>query len=327
MKSITKVDIPTNCEVVNDGKVQTHIKPRGSKRKERLAIYTDRISAGDERLPFAIIHKGKILLWLTVFFKTMFSNIVENDIISYDQEYAMACGGINEARRKYRNRVLLIQEVTQIPVECIARKYLVGSLFAEYTKDGLFTLGHRLSRNMKEYDKLEAAIFTPSIKNKEGHDVNITYDQMVVFLREWLAKKENKHLKIDAQVLSQLLRSTTLAIFQAGSNFLSENGLILADWKGEFGLFVNDQGEIILIWSDEGITPDTARIWLENSYGKRKIPLGLDKDAVRNWIKNHGGDRNVPLDVQMKTAKANMTFAEMVLPPEYLQKIYEEPAY
>lgn len=325
---LTEVKVSKH-EVVSDGKVQTHIRPLQGKENVRLAIFTDRISAGDERLPFGISHKGKILVWLTVFFKTMFSHIVENDIISSDQEYALAYANMDGkgVRRFYRNRVLLIREVIQIPVECIARRYLVGSLLTEHTKDLLFTLGHMLPRGMKKHDKLSQAIFTPSIKNKEGHDKNITYDQLVVFLRKWLAEEKNRNLKIDAQVLAQLLRSTTLAIFQEGSNFLSEKGLILADWKGEFGFFIDSKGDIILVWSDEGITPDTARIWLKDSYGEGKIPVGLDKDAVRNWIEGHGGDRNVPLDVQLKTAKAYMIFAEMVLSPEYLQKICEEPAY
>jgi phosphoribosylaminoimidazole-succinocarboxamide synthase len=328
MKSITKVDVPDNCVLVLDGKVQTHIKSKESKGKpRRLAIYTDRISAGDERLDFPIINKGKILLWLTVFFKMMFQNIIENDIISYDQEYALASGGINEDRRKYRNRVLLIQEVTQVPVECIVRRYLVGSLLAEYLKDLFFVFGHILQRNMKKYDRLKTPIFTPSIKSKEGHDVNVSYEQLVEFLREWLARKENQKFKIDAQALAQLLRSTSMAIFQSGSEFLETKDLILADWKGEFGIYLNEEGEIALVWSDEGITPDTARIWIKSSYGEGKDPVGLDKDAVRNWIKEHDGNRNVPLEVQLQTSKAYMTFAEAVLPSEYLKKIYEEPAY
>lgn len=326
---LTKVEVDQDdFRIVSDGKVQTHIKPQQrEERRNRTAIYTDRISAGDERLPFGIVKKGKILLWLTVFFKTMFSNIIENDIISYDQEYAMASGGINKNRRKYRNRTLLIREVTQVPVECIARAYLAGSLFKEYQKRGLFTFGFLLPKDVKEYDKLGTAIFTPSIKNKEGHDENITYDQLVEFLRKWLSEEENKHFKIDAQVLAQLLRSTTLAIFQAGSKFLDEKGLILADWKGEFGLYIDKNGETILVWSDEGITPDTARIWLKKSYGEGKIPVGLDKDAVRNWINEHGGDRNVPIEVQMKTVIGYMSFAEKVLPKEFLDKIHIEPKY
>lgn len=314
--------------MVLDGKVQTHIKSKESKeRPQRLAIYTDRISAGDERLDFPIINKGKILLWLTVFFKTMFESIVENDIVSYDQEYAIASGGINENRKKYRNRVLLIKEVTQIPVECIARRYLTGSLLVEYLKGSVFVLGHILKHGMKEYDKLPTSIFTPSIKNAKGHDVNISYAQLIEFLREWLAREENQKFKIDAQSLAQLLRSTTLAIFQSGSEFLETKDLILADWKGEFGIYLNKKGEIVLVWSDEGITPDTARIWTKSSYGEGKKPRGLDKDAVRNWIKDHNGDRNVPLEVQLQTSKAYMTFAEAVLPPDYLEAIYKEPVY
>lgn len=328
MNSITEVVVPDTCVKVCDGKVQVHLKPRGrEKRNQRLAIFTDRISASDERLSFPIRNKGKILVWLTVFFKTIFENIVENDIISYDQEYALASGGINNIRKKYRNRVLLIREVTQIPVECIARGFLAGSLEKEYRKKGLFTLGHLLPEGLKKFDKLKTPIFTPSIKNREGHDTNITYDHLVEFLRRWLRKKENAHLKIDAQALAQLLRSTTLAIFHAGSDFLDEKGLILADWKGEFGLYVDKNGEIILVWSDEGITPDTARIWKKDSCGKGKIPEGLDKDAVRNWISEHNGDRNVPYEVQERTAEAYATFAEIVLPEEYLNKIYEETAY
>jgi phosphoribosylaminoimidazole-succinocarboxamide synthase len=326
---LTKVDVEKDdCKIVAVGKVQTHVVPQQRTGKgERLAIYTDGISAGDERLSFGIFKKGKILLWLTVFFKTMFSHIVENDIISDDQEYAIASGGINTNRRRFRNRALLIREVTQIPVECIAREYLTGSLWREYLKKLFFTLGHLLPEGMKEFDKLENVIFTPSIKNKTGHDENITYDHLVEFLREWLAQEENKHFKIDAQVLAQLLRSTTLAIFHAGSRFLDEKGLILADWKGEFGLYIDEKGETIFVWSDEGITPDTARIWLKDSYGPGKIPVGLDKDAVRNWIEAHGGDRNVPFEIQLKTAEAYMSFAEKVLPEEYLDKINIEPTH
>ncbi|MFA5013564.1 MAG: phosphoribosylaminoimidazolesuccinocarboxamide synthase [Candidatus Paceibacterota bacterium] len=316
-----EIEVPEDSVVISDGKVQTHIKHKESKRDERVAIYTDRISACDERLPFGITNKGKILLWSTIFFKRKFENIVENDIVSFDQSYAMASGGINKNSEIYRNRVLLIREVVQIPVECIAREYLVGSLFAEYSKDSSFALGHTLPRGMKEYDKLGVPIFTPSIKNKTGHDTNITYNELISFLREWLDREENRKFKIDAQLLAQLLRSTTLAIFSAGSKFFDEKGAILADWKGEFGLYINDKGETIFVWSDEGITPDTSRVWLKESYGEGKIPIGLDKDPVRKHKKK--GD--VPFEVQLETIRIYRTFSEMLLPPEYLEKIYEEP--
>ncbi|MDD5098117.1 MAG: phosphoribosylaminoimidazolesuccinocarboxamide synthase [Candidatus Pacebacteria bacterium] len=329
MELLTEANLP-DCEIVNVGKVQIHVRSKiknDKKKKERTAIFTDNISAGDERLGFGIKNKGKILLWLTIFFKTMFSHIVENDIVSIDQEYAMASAGINKVRRRFRNRVLLIEEVIQIPVECIARGYLVGSFYKAYLKAKLFVLGYILPEGMKEYDQLEKSLFTPSIKNKEGHDENVSYEELVVFLRKWLSQEENKHLKIDAQTLAQLLRSTTLAIFNEAKRFFLERDLILVDWKCEFGLCVDKNGEIILVWSDEGITPDTSRVWLKESYGEGKIPIGLDKDAVRKWVESHNGDKNVPMEIREKTAEAYMLFAEKILPEEYLKKITEEPLY
>lgn len=326
MTSIVEVKIPSTSKKVYEGKVQIHLKSKDEKKAQRLAIFTDRISAGDEKLNFPIKNKGKILVWSTVFFKELLGNLIPNDIISCDQDYSLACGGINKDRKKYWNRALLIREVTQIPVECIARSFLVGSLYEAYQKDQFSPLGHYLPEGMKKFDKLKTPIFTPSIKNKDGHDTNITYRQLVEFLREWLAREENRRFKIDAQILAQLLRSTTLAIFRAGSDYLYENELVLADWKGEFGLYLCE-GEVILVWSDEGITPDTARIWRRESCGEGKIPVGLDKDAVRNWISEHNGDRNVPPEIQKKTAEAYATFAHLVLPRKYLYKIYEEPAY
>jgi len=324
MTSITEIEVPDTSEKVYEGKVQVHLRSKGYNKAQRLAIFTDRISAGDERLGFPIKNKGRILVWSTVFFKQLLEDIVPNDIISCDQDYSLACGGINKDRKKYWNRALLIREVTQIPVECIARSYLVGSLHEAYQNDQPFPLGYHLPEGMKKFDKLKTPIFTPSIKNKEGHDTNITYRQLVEFLREWLAREENRHFKIDARILAQLLRSTTLAIFRAGSDYLYDNDLVLADWKGEFGFYLCD-GEVILVWSDEGITPDTARIWRKESCGKGMIPVGLDKDAVRNWISEHDGNRDVPYDVRAKTAEAYKTFAHLVLPKEYLCKIYEEP--
>ncbi len=321
MEPLLEVKLP-ELELLYRGKVQDHYKPKNPRlSRTRLVFFTDRISAKNKMLGFGIECKGVIQRTLTVFFKGMMRNIVPSDIVSSNQYRTLTlCGIGGEDREMYMGRCLLIDDLDQVPVECIVKDYYVGSLIEGYEKKEPFAIEHHLPSDPKKYDKLPMAIFIPSIKNKQGNDENVSYEQLVEFLKDWLARDENKHITISAELLAQLLRSTTLAIFAQAKEYFLAKGLILADFKLEFGLRVNDDGSFAIMWSDEGLTPDTVRVWFKETWGEGKIPVGLDKDIIRDFLDENGVDAEVPEDLRKRVAKVWMDFGEKTLPPEVFEK-------
>ena len=158
---------------------------------------------------------------------------------------------------------------TCIPIESVVRGYLAGSGWKEYGRSGM-VCGLRLPAGLQECSQLPEPVFTPSTKAEEGHDENISFEQMADLVGKQLSEK---------------LRELSLSIYSQGVALARQRGIIVADTKFEFGMF---EDEILLI--DEVLTPDSSRFWPLSEYGQ--VQPSFDKQFVRDWLTQSGWDRN-----------------------------------
>jgi phosphoribosylaminoimidazole-succinocarboxamide synthase len=225
-------------------------------------VSTDRISAFDVIMQEGIPLKGKILTQISEFWFDFSKKIIPNHLIS------TSLSDFPEIVKKYTSilegRSMLVKKAELIPLECIVRGYISGSGWNEYKKSGT-VCGIELPKNLVESEKLPEPIFTPSTKADIGdHDENIS---------------EEKAKEIVGEKVYNILKTKSLEIYKAASEFAFEKGIILADTKMEFG-FLGD--EIILI--DELLTPDSSRFWPKNLYQKGRGQYSFDKQYVRDYL-------------------------------------------
>ena len=161
------------------------------------------------------------------------------------------------------------------PLECVARGYLTGSGWVEYQQSQSVT-GIPLPSGLQDGSKLPENIFTPATKAEMGdHDENISFDRAISIVGE-----------SDAQTL----RSLTLKLYGAASEYAATRGIILADTKFEFGR--DSDGKICL--GDEALTPDSSRFWAADSWKPGGAQPSFDKQYVRDWLLSCGWDRKSP---------------------------------
>jgi phosphoribosylaminoimidazole-succinocarboxamide synthase len=146
--------------------------------------------------------------------------------------------------------------------------------------------GISLPAGLTESDRLPEPIFTPATKAEEGHDINITFEQMC---------------DIVGRETSEKLRGLSQDIYRRGAEVALSKGIIIADTKFEFGQL---NGKLILI--DEVLTPDSSRFWPVDQYQPGKGQPSFDKQFVRDWLTQTGWDKNskppeLPADVVAKT--------------------------
>ena len=236
-----------------------------------LIVVTDRISAFDVVLPTPIPDKGKILTLMTLFWLDFLKDIVENHLITaYIEEYPEVLKPYKEILHQ---RSMIVKKAKVIPVECIVRGYITGSAMKEYQKTGK-VCGIKLPEGLKEADKLPEPIFTPSTKAEEGHDINITFDELI---------------NIVGKEVAETLRELSLKLYTKASNYAESKGIIIADTKFEFGFY---EGKIILI--DEVLTPDSSRFWPKDEYEPGKPQKSFDKQFIRDWLSSLSWEENAP---------------------------------
>ena len=264
-----------------------------------LFVATDRISAFDVVLSPGIPDKGKVLNQISNFWFRKFTN-VENHLVETDFERFPAHV---RAHKELRGRSVLVKKCDVVPIECVARGYLVGSGLKEYQQTGK-VCGIALEPGLTTASKLRQPIFTPATKEETGHDENISFERMSSIVGGELASK---------------LRDLTLSLYEQAATYAAARGIIIADTKFEFGLL---DGRII--WIDEALTPDSSRFWPADRYAVGKNPPSYDKQFVRDWLESTGWDKNppapeLPRDVVSKTrekyleAYRQLTGAELTL--------------
>ena len=236
-----------------------------------LIVATDRISAFDFVLPDPIPNKGIYLTQLSIFWFEKMKNIVDNHLISGDVE------DFPDELKDYRDildkRSMLVRKTEVIPVECIVRGYLSGSGWKEYREKGEIC-GVKLPKGLRESEKLDEPIFTPTTKAEKGHDMPITFEQLKDMVGKETAEK---------------LRDLSIEIYEKARDYAYQRGIIIADTKFEFGV---KDGEIILV--DELLTPDSSRFWPLDAYEPGKPQPSFDKQYVRDYLTSTGWDKDSP---------------------------------
>lgn len=232
---------------------------------ELLIIATDRISAFDYILPDKIPEKGKILTQISSYWFEQTASIIPNHIIStHVQDFPKIIRDVSDDIEK---RSMLVKKAEKLPIECIVRGYISGSGWNDYKKTGK-VCELTLPAGLVESEKLPQPLFTPSTKAEEGHDENISFEEM--------------KQQID-QLLADKIRELSLHLYTFAHDVLLSKNIILADTKFEFGLYNN---EIILI--DEIFTPDSSRFWDKDEYEPGKSQKSFDKQFVRDYLISKG---------------------------------------
>jgi phosphoribosylaminoimidazole-succinocarboxamide synthase len=222
-----------------------------------VMVVSDRISAFDVILPEGIPFKGQVLNQIAAQFLDATQDIVKNWKVATPDP--MVTVGV---------------KCEPYEVEMVIRGYLTGHAWREY-RDGKRTLcGVTLPEGMKENQKFPEPIITPTTKAKEGHDEDISKEEIIA---QGIVSKEEY----------EQLEAYTRAIYQRGSEIAAKMGLILVDTKYEFG---KKDGEIILM--DEIHTPDSSRYFYAKDYeadfAAGKAQKQLSKEFVRQWLIENG---------------------------------------
>lgn len=260
MNSFSETTSP--LRLVGRGKVRD-IYDAGEDRL--LMITTDRISAFDVVLPQPIPRKGEVLTQTTVWWLDQLEDLTPHHLITADPAVIEAAvpeaGPLLEGRRY---SAMLVRKTEPIMVECVVRGYLAGSAWAEYRKYGTLA-GEPLPPGLVESARLDPPIFSPATKAVEGHDENITFDEVV---------------RLVGRELAEELRRRSLAIYERGREIAASRGIIVADTKFEFGLLPD--GTMLLI--DEVLTPDSSRFWPLEDYVPGRAQPSFDKQPVRDYL-------------------------------------------
>ncbi|MEO6285849.1 MAG: phosphoribosylaminoimidazolesuccinocarboxamide synthase [Dyadobacter sp.] len=225
--------------------------------KRLVMVATDRISAFDVILPRAIPYKGQVLNQIAAHFLNATSDIVPNWL----QEVPDPNVSIGLKCQAY-------------PVEMVVRGYLAGHAWREYAVGKRSVCGVSLPDGLKENDKLPYPIITPTTKAHEGHDEDISREEILA--QGLVSEDEYEHLE-----------RYTLALFARGTEMAADQGLILVDTKYEFGQL---DGIIYLI--DEIHTPDSSRYFYKDVYQENQdaglVQKQLSKEFVREWLIQNG---------------------------------------
>lgn len=221
-----------------------------------VMVVSDRISAFDVVLPKGIPYKGQVLNQIAAKFMAATADIVPNWVISVPDPM-----------------VSIGHVCAPFKVEMVIRGYMSGHAWREYKAGKRIICGVSLPEGMKENDKFQEPIITPTTKASEGHDEDISREQI---LATGLVS-ENDYVQLEKY---------TRAVFQRGTEIAAKMGLILVDTKYEFG---KKEGMIYLI--DEIHTPDSSRYFYLEGYQERQdrgeAQKQLSKEFVRQWLIEH----------------------------------------
>lgn len=228
-----------------------------------LIIATDRISAFDVVMGNGLPGKGVVLTQISKFWFDHFASAVPHHLISTDVNDVP--GLTSAEKEQLQGRIMLCRRTEVVPIECIARGYITGSGWKDYQRSGS-VCGIALPDGLRNSDRLQQPLFTPSTKATDGHDENISFDEGA---------------EVVGAELMAWLQDKTLSLYTAARDYASERGIILADTKFEFGQ-IDGQAEPLLI--DEIFTPDSSRFWPADDWEPGREQNSFDKQIVRNYL-------------------------------------------
>ncbi len=248
---------------------ETHLEGLGARYRGKVRdtyasdrrlvlVTTDRISAFDHILRQAIPFKGQVLNQLAAYFFEHTRDLVPNHVLSVPDP-----------------NVTIAVRCEPVPVEFVVRGYLAGHAWREYRAGRRSVCGVPLPEGLRQSSRLPEPVLTPSTKAAEGHDEDISRDELLG--RE----------VIDRATLEKL-EAMALALFARGTEMAAERGLILVDTKYEFGR--TPEGDYVVI--DEVHTPDSSRYYYAEGYEERLASDApqrqLSKEFVREWLMANG---------------------------------------
>jgi len=237
-----------------------------------LIVATDRLSAFDVVLPDPIPGKGEMLCQVSNFWFEKTAHLMPNHLTGINVADVLP-EGVDAAL--YAKRAVVTKKLKPVPVEAIARGYVIGSGWKDYQRTGKIS-GIALPDGLQQAQKLDEPIFTPSTKAAVGdHDENIDFDAMVKAVGADLAEK---------------VRDATLRIYQFAADYAAQRGILLADTKFEFG--TDADGRLYIM--DEMLTPDSSRYWPADDYAVGISPPSYDKQFVRDYLETLDWDKTAP---------------------------------
>lgn len=237
-----------------------------------LMVATDRLSAFDVVLPDPIPGKGEMLCQISNFWFAKTAHLMSNHLTGIDVASVLP-EGVDPA--PYLKRSVVTRKLKPVPVEAIARGYLIGSGWKDYQRTGKVG-GIVLPDGLRQAEKLAEPIFTPSTKAAVGdHDENIDFDAMVRLVGGELAER---------------VRDATLRIYRFAADYAAQRGILLADTKFEFGTDAN--GRLYIM--DEMLTPDSSRYWPADEYQVGISPPSYDKQFVRDYLETLDWGKTAP---------------------------------
>lgn len=259
-----------------------------------LMVATDRISAFDVVLPNGIPDKGAALNRMSAFWFGLTDHIVPNHLVALADGLDATPYAGNPvvshpayAEDRVGRQAMIVKKADRIDIECIVRGYITGSAWGEYRRQGTVS-GKPMPTGLVEGDMFPEPLFTPTTKAEEGHDENMTDEQVVDMVGADTAQR---------------LADISKAVYLHAHDYAKDRGIVLADTKMEFG-FLN--GELILI--DELLTPDSSRFWDAEGYAPGKSQPSYDKQFVRDWLTAQGWNQEPPApelpdDIVQQTAE------------------------
>jgi phosphoribosylaminoimidazole-succinocarboxamide synthase len=241
-----------------------------------LIVTTDRVSAFDCVLPNGIPGKGKVLTSMSLFWFELIKDLVDSHLVTADISQFPA--NLQKYAEILEGRSMLVVKAKRIDIECVVRGYISGSLWKELLearrKGTNMVHGFSFPQNLKESEQLPEPLFTPATKAEDGHDENISFEQMI---------------NVVGRETAELCRDKSLAIYKKAAEYARRRGIIIADTKFEFGFH---NGKFIII--DEVLSPDSSRFWPVSQYAPGKGQPSFDKQFIRDYLAGLDWDKNPP---------------------------------
>jgi phosphoribosylaminoimidazole-succinocarboxamide synthase len=237
-----------------------------------LIVTSDRLSAFDVILPQPIPGKGTVLTAVSNFWMERFHSVLPNHLApEVDLSHYLTPAELQQVA----GRSNVVRRLKALPIEAVARGYLIGSGWKDYQKTGA-VCGIALPPGLRLADRLPEPIFTPADKAPVGqHDENIDFAEV--------------ERRIGAALAAQV-RDTTLRLYREAADYALGRGIIIADTKFEFGL--DEHGTLHLI--DEALTPDSSRFWPADTYRPGISPPSFDKQFVRDYLETLDWNKQAP---------------------------------
>jgi phosphoribosylaminoimidazole-succinocarboxamide synthase len=267
-RSMSLTQIP-GLTLLHRGKVRDVYALPGN---ELLIVASDRLSAFDVILPDAIPGKGEILTQLSNFWFRETADWMPNHLSSRALHDVLPRG---TPVVEFERRSVVAKRLRPVPVEAIARGFLIGSGWKDYQATGSVG-GIALPAGLQLAEQLAEPIFTPSTKAAVGdHDENISFDDLVASVGGDIAEQ---------------VRTMTLSLYRYAADYARRRGIIIADTKFEFGV---DQDGVLRVM-DEVLTPDSSRFWDASEYRPGISPPSFDKQFVRDYLETLHWNKKAP---------------------------------